>query len=264
MRSARTRTIHRKTRRTAALVLAFGVVAGACGGGDGDGGSTEGTIVGDTIVVDEDALEEARRDLEDEEAPVALTVDDTDVDDLNETSDGVAETDGAAEDEIEVAEAEDDPIDGLLNSLNVFNNCLADQGFELDGFPGDDSGRPPEDFEQDYIQALIACAAESGIQEAGAAFGEAQANLTPEEIEQTNFGLPVFKECLEDLGWEVGELVPDDRGALGFGDGVDFGLTPPGGGGIADFNTDDIAACRLEAEQYTAENFEPSSASDDG
>ena len=114
------------------------------------------------------------------------------------------------------------------------------------------------DFDQAYLQALGACAAESDIVASLEAFGEAQANLTPEEIAQTNFGLPVFKECLEDLGWTVGDLVPDERGALGFDGGVGGGLQPPDGTDDLDF--DDVGQCRQEAETHVAENYRPEDA----
>ena len=92
------------------------------------------------------------------------------------------------------------------------------------------------------------------------AFGEAQANLTPEEIAENNFGLPTFKACMEGLGWTVGELVPDERGALGFGGGPGAGLTPPDGQTALDL--DDVNTCRLETEAFVAENYVPEEAAD--
>lgn len=245
--------------RTPALIAVFGLLLVACGGGDSDG-TTEATIQGDIVVVDPEQVREALGEAspEDDDAepePEVASAGGAELSD--EPAEDGGDVDG--EDDIEVAEAEEDELDGLLNSLNVFNGCIADSGFSLDGFPGDGTGRTASDFDSDYLAALGACAAESGIQDAATSFGEAQANLTPEEIEQNNFGLPVFKECMEDLGWVVEDLVPDERGALGFGSsGV--GLQPPDGGGFADFNTDDINECRREAEQYVADNFVPAEA----
>lgn len=255
----RTRRANRRHFQVA-TAIAISLLLAACGGGDGDEDATEGSIQDDQVVIDPEQLEALREDTEDDGGAEVVTVDSEEAEALTEPEGGDEAEAGEDDDGIEVAEAEEDPIDGMLNSLNVFNACLADEGFELDGFPGDDSGRGVEDFDGAYLQALGACAASSGIQDAAASFAESQANLTPEEIEQTNFGLPVFKECLEDLGWEVGELVPDERGALGFGGDDGFGLTPPDGDSISDFNTDDISACRLEAEQFTAENFEAAEA----
>lgn len=244
-------------RRLVASVFVI-VVAAACGGGDADG-ATEATIQGDIVVVDPEQVQDAL-DARDADEPTPEVASATGADVSDEPADGGA-PDEDSDSEIDVAEAEEDELDGLLNALTMFSVCISDRGFELEGFPGDGSGRGPDDFDQEYLTALAGCAAESGVQEAATSFGESQANLTPEEIEQTNFGLPVFKACLEDLGWEVGELVPDERGALGFGDDG-FGLTPPGGGGVADFNTDDITACRTDAEQYVADNFDAGTASE--
>lgn len=238
-----------------ALGLVCALVSTACGGSDG-AGTDEVTIQGDIVVTDPEDVQEAidARGPDAEPTPEVASASGADTDSTSGGEADAAPADAGDQDEVEVAEVEEDELDGLLNSLTVFNTCLTGRGFDLDGFPGDGSGRTLEDFDQDYLAALGACAAESGIQEAADSFGESQANLTPEEIEQTNFGLPVFKTCMEDLGWTVGELVPDERGALGLGlDGV--GLTPPGGGGIGEFNTDDISTCRREAEQYVADNF---------
>ncbi len=245
--------------RVAGILLALLMVATACGGDDGDGGSTEGTIEGETIVVPQEQLEEAlaARDGEtDEDEPEPLSSENTDVTGQDASDD---DGDGGTGDEaeIEVAEAEEDELDGLLNAVTMFNSCLGDEGFEFMGAPGQD-GAAADEFEGDYLAALGKCATESDILAAFQAFGDAQANLTPEEIEETNFGLPVFKECMEDLGWEVAELVPDERGALGFGGpGAGTGLTPPEGTDALDL--EDVSTCRLAAEQHVADNFEAAS-----
>lgn len=233
------------------LLAVVAMLAAACGGGDdasGDGGTG---VAGGQVVIDQETLDRAREGSEAEELS-ADALEDGSAAAPDEGADETSEDD----DGIEVAEAEEDELDGLLNSLTLFNQCLEDAGFELEGFPGDDSGTALEDFDQAYLQALGACNTESGIADAAASFGESQANLSPEEIAATNFGLPVFRDCMVALGWEVEELVPDERGALGFGESG-AGLTPPGDGGLDDFNTEDISDCRLEAEQFTEENFDP-------
>ncbi len=242
-----------------ALGAAFAVtlLAAGCGGADGDSGDN----AAGQIVVSEEALESAiaerdgTSDAEIARVEGAESTDDSGGTDAPDPAAGAETEAEPEEDEIEVAEAEEDELDNLMNSLSTFNACLGEAGFELDGFPGDGSGREASDFDGAYLQALGACAAESGIQEAGSEFAASQANLTPEEIEATNFGLPIFKECMEDLGWVIGDLTPDERGALGFGESGNE-LQPPGGGGFEDFNTDDVSACRLEAEQYVADNFD--------
>lgn len=245
--------------KTLVAMLIAALVLGACGGGDGDGGSTA-TIEGDQVVVDPDAVAAAREQIENDDEAEPLRADE--VEDSADSGEGGSGAGGSgagataedeADDGIEVAEAEEDEIDGLLNSLTLFNQCLADEGYEFIGAPG--FGGTTEEFEPDYLAALGACATESDILAASEGFADAQANLSPEEIELNNLGLPVFRDCMIRLGWEVGELVPDERGALGFdtSDGG-FGLTPPGGGGLADFSADDIDECRREAEQFVADN----------
>ena len=248
-----------RARGWIALATIVTVVAAACGGGDSDGGTSQGTIQGDTVVVDEEQLAAARAELEAEEEgeePEIASAAETDVDAL---ADDGESGEAGEEDGIEVAEADEDELDGLLNAVTLFNQCLDDEGYEFMGAPGQD-GASPDDFEQGYLQALGACAAESNIVASLQAFGEAQANLTPEEIAENNFGLPTFKACMEGLGWTVGELVPDERGALGFGGGPGAGLTPPDGQTALDL--DDVNTCRLETEAFVAENYVPEEAAD--
>lgn len=250
-------------RRWVVLTAVVAMVVAACGGGgDSDGSTSQGTIQGDTVVVDEEQLAAARAELEAEEGgdePELASAAETDVDAL---ADDGAGDDGDGEgddDDIEVAEAEEDELDGLLNAVTIFNQCLDDEGYEFIGAPGQD-GAAADEFEQGYLQALGACAAESNIVASLQAFGEAQANLTPEEIAENNFGLPTFKACMEGLGWTVAELVPDERGALGFGVGAGGGLTPPDGQDALDL--DDVNTCRLETEAYVAENYVAEEAAD--
>lgn len=240
--------------QTIRLTVVIALLTTACSSGDDDGGTE--IRIDDQIVVDPEAVAAARDQIENDDdveaatAPVEteppVRTDDSDDDD--DADDQTA--DEAPETTIAVAEADEDELDSLLNALTVFNGCLADDGFEFMGAPGID-GATAEQFEQPYLQSLGRCAAVSNIAQSIQSFSESQANLTPEEIEQTNFGLPVFRECLIGLGWTVGELTPDERGALGF----DGQLQPPDG---ADgFATEDISDCRLEAEQYVADNFDP-------
>ena len=247
--------------RLVAMVATLAVVGAACGGGDGDGGSSEATIQGETIVVDEEQLAAARAELDaEDDEPELASAAESNLGDENDDAGADGDTADGSDDEIEVAEAEEDELDGLLNAVTVFNACLDDEGFEFIGAPGQD-GAGADEFEQPYLQALGACAAESNIVASLQAFGEAQANLTPEEIAENNFGLPFFKECMEGLGWTVAELVPDERGALGFGGaGAGTGLTPPDGQSALDL--DDVNTCRLETEAYVEANYVADEAAD--
>ena len=235
------------------------LVPSACGGG-GSSSDSEGTVVvggqGGQQVVNSDVIEDAqeqRDDNQDEDSQEeTLSVDDVEVEELNETP-----TEETEEEDIEVSESEEDPLDGLLNAVSIFQGCLDDEGVEFIGAPGqpgpDGETVDVSEFDQEYLMALQKCATESNILESFTSFSEAQANLTPEDIAQLNFGIPVFKECMERLGWEVDDLVPDERGQLGFGT-TGTGLTPPEGTeGL--LNTDDINECRQEAQQYVTENY---------
>ncbi len=234
------------------IVVVLGSLA--CGGG-GSGEESDNAVVIESakVVINTEAVEtaETQEDSSSEEAET-LSVEDVEVEELNTES-----TEAEEEEAIDVASAEEDPLDGLLNAVAKFQGCLDDDGVEFIGAPGqpgpDGETVDPSAFTPEYLQSLQKCATQSNILESFAAFGEAQANLTPEDIAQLNFGIPVFGECLERLGWEVGEIVPDERGALGFG-ANGSGLTPPSDSeGI--FPTDDINNCRQESTAYVAENY---------
>ena len=72
-----------------------------------------------------------------------------------------------AEDDIEVSEAEEDPLDGLLNAVATFQGCLEDDGFEFIGAPGqpgpDGETVDPSEFTPEYLGALQKCATESNL-----------------------------------------------------------------------------------------------------
>jgi len=225
----------------------------ACGGGSsGDESGNAVVIESAKVVINTEAVEQAETQESSGEEAATLSVEDVEVEELNTESEEVVEEEG-----IDVATAEEDPLDGLLNAVAKFQGCLDDDGVEFIGAPGqpgpDGEVADPSAFTSEYLQSLQKCATQSNILESFASFGEAQANLTPEDIAQLNFGIPVFGECLERLGWEVGEIVPDERGALGFG-ANGSGLTPPeNSDGI--FPTEDINNCRQESTAYVEENY---------
>jgi len=244
-----TSTISRRTSRTVTIAMAVGLILAGCGGSDSDEAADDGD---NGIVISQEQLDaaQAERD-ETEPEPEALSSDEAGVDTGGEDTNGEPEEDDPADNEIAVAEAGEDELDGFFNAISVFNACIDDEGYEFIGAPGQD-GATAEDFESDYLAVLGACATESEILSAFQSFGEAQANLSPAEIAQNNFGLPTFKECVEDLGWTVEDLVPDERGALGFG-ATGIGLQPPEG--AEGLNFDDANTCRTTAEQYVADNY---------
>ena len=261
-------------RRITTLIAMVTVllVVSSCGGGGSlesdQGNITAGAIdtgvqggqkvVSDAVIAKAEEKRDETQEVdsetqENDSKPVTLSADNVEPEELNE-----APSDSVEEDDIEVSEAEEDPLDGVLNAVSKFQSCLADEGVEFIGAPGqpgpDGNVVDPSEFTAEYLGALQMCATESDILNSFTAFSEAQANLTPEEITQLNFGIPVFKECMERLGWEVADLVPDERGQLGFGT-TGTGLTPPEGTeGL--LNTDDINECRQESQQYAEENYE--------
>lgn len=245
-----------QNRTSGLFAISLAVVLTACSGGGGADDPTSGRI-DDQVVIDPDAVAAAREQAEVTAAPATVAAPDP-VTTATPTSDGsgdaAASPDATAPTTLPVAEAEEDELDSLLNSLTVFNDCLSADGFEFIGAPGID-GATADQFEEPYLASLGKCATASNVVEALENFGAAQENRTPEEIAAFNFGLPVFRDCMIGRGWTVGELVPDERGALTFGNA----LTPPAG--TDGFGTDDVAECRLEAEQYVADNYEPEATS---
>ena len=118
-------------------IAVAGLILTACGGGSSSG-NEEGTVVGvqgGTQVVASDVIAEAQEQREsnqdEESGPQTLSTEDVEVEELNE-----APAEEEAEDEIEVSEAEEDPLDGLLNAVATFQGCLEDDGFEFIGAPG--------------------------------------------------------------------------------------------------------------------------------
>jgi len=233
----------------------------SCSGGNSGNGSSEETIAGaqgGQQVVSQDIIDaaQAQRDNTSEtieeivEEVGVLSVEEVEVEEL------VTEIEEEVEEEIDVATAEEDPLEGLLNGLSIFNTCMDDEGFEFIGVPGqpgpDGETLDPDQIEPGYIEALQKCATQSNILDSLQTYSDAQANLTTEQIAQINFGIPVFKECMERLGWEVEELAPDARGLLQFGQNG-AGLTPPEG--TEQLDPEDIFTCRSEAQTYTSDNY---------
>ncbi len=241
----------------------------SCSGGNSGNGSSEETIAGaqggqqvvsqdiidaaqaqrnNTSETIEEIAEEAIEEIAEEVG--VLSVEEVEVEEL------VTEIEEEVEEEIDVATAEEDPLEGLLNGLSIFNTCMDDEGFEFIGVPGqpgpDGETLDPDQIEPGYIEALQKCATQSNILDSLQTYSDAQANLTTEQIAQTNFGIPVFKECMERLGWEVEELAPDARGLLQFGQNG-TGLTPPEG--TEQLDPEDIFTCRSEAQTYTSDNY---------
>ena len=74
-----------------------------------------------------------------------------------------------------------------------------------------------------------------------AATNAAQADLSPEEIEEQNRSFLAFRECLVGRGWVIPEPVPNENGLLFGGVQETQQWEPPAGETLID--SDDIAEC---------------------
>ncbi|MEL0000013.1 MAG: hypothetical protein VW623_07875, partial [Acidimicrobiaceae bacterium] len=95
------------------------------------------------------------------------------------------------------------------------------------------------------IDALVACAARSQIQERLAEADAATADLTAEEVENQNRQFIAFRDCMVGRGWGIPEPVPNEQGLLfgGFASTASW-VAPPG---ESLTTSDDLGECQSEA-----------------
>lgn len=98
------------------------------------------------------------------------------------------------------------------DALIDFNVCLANQGRQFIGIPGQ-SGDPGT-LHPDYVKAVTSCNNESGVSELLDQQLERSINLTALERQRTNEERRVVYNCLIDLGWELAGLEPNTAGLL--------------------------------------------------
>ena len=171
-----------RSTRLVAVLLAVGVIAGCGGGGDGD----------------DDAASNGGAKLQ------AAGEVDVDVDDAGAS--GSTTT-------IPLDEAEEGPaIVRLGSAWTAFRECIKEAGFGDEPLPTGENGTA--DLDPAYTEALGRCNNETGIVDAFQAFQAEGENLDPEQIELQNVGLIAFRECILRRGWEMGELEPNENGAL--------------------------------------------------
>jgi hypothetical protein len=224
------------TRCLSALVTGFALVAAACGGGGGD---TSGAVTlrsAGAIAVDAD--------------DVATTT----------STEAVAAAGGAGEADNVAAPGDDEtadttttlpqeelePGEALFEAVGAFQSCLDAEGYEFIGIPSQDETDPEAPVnQQSYIDALVACAARSQIQERLAEADAAQADLTPEEIEDQNRQFIAFRDCMVGRGWGIPDPVPNEQGLLFGGFGSTTSWVAPPGESLA--SSDDIGECTSEA-----------------
>ena len=219
-------------RYVVVLVLAALAVS-ACGGGDSDDSGPRIISSDDDTVI---------------ELP-----DDDEVVELVDTGDASAPEEGESAAEVsepssdEEAEAPDDTIplaedDGgplaLLDAVAAFQACLSGEGFEFLG-PPDPTDPNALSSQQPYVDALIKCNTETGVQQAFEESQAADADLSPEEIQERNESFVIVVDCLRGKGWDIEDPVPDGAGLL---QPAPDGFASPDG----TINNDDIAACIAE------------------
>ncbi|MDZ4825820.1 MAG: hypothetical protein SGJ13_05055 [Actinomycetota bacterium] len=102
-----------------------------------------------------------------------------------------------------VPQNEDDrPVEArMFEAFTTFRDCLADDGYELEGDPRDPNN--PAMQNPDYVAALTKCAARSNIAEIFQEMQAAAENYTPEQVEERNEGFLTLADCLERRGWII-------------------------------------------------------------
>ena len=103
-----------------------------------------------------------------------------------------------------------------LNEASVeFNSCLSAEGYDrFLGFPDSEGDSNAPENQKRYRDALELCNTRSGIGALRERFAESRAERTPQQIEQVNELMLEALDCLRAKGWDVGDPLPDETGAL--------------------------------------------------
>ena len=238
-----------------ALLTSLALVAAGCGGGGGETSRTVTLLAEDApaqIVVSTTVASTTTAAPTTTTAPTTTDVPSTSAEEAtaSETSvDTVPEPEPTPEETttttVEVVKetiplAEEEVPAGIkmMDALEEFNNCLADEGVEFIGRPNTDLGPDDPVNQPGYIQALTLCAAQSGIVEAMQEFQSSRVGRTPEQIREDNEQFIELADCLRGKGWTVSDPIPDADGSLGPGE--DFS------GPDGDLALDDIRDCISE------------------
>lgn len=223
----------RPVRVAATLTLAL--IAASCGGGGSDEpDDAGGVVVRDISVETVDGSDITADDAEPDAAAPAET---------DEDSDGAGNDDTDTSTTLPQAD-ETSPQEDLFAAVAEFQSCMEAEGVEFIGPPDPALGADAPQNQQPYIDSLILCAARSDIQNKIAAAQAAQAELTPEEIEDQNRTFLEFRDCMIGRGWTIPMPVPDDSGLL-FSLGTTSEWEGPPGETLID--SDDVQACQDEA-----------------
>lgn len=222
--------------RIVGVALGSVLIAASCGGGDDDTADAGGVVVRDISVDTVDGS-----DIEPEttaDGPTASSSSDD-----GDTASADAETDNESADTTTTLPQADEttPQQDLFAAIEVFQSCMTAEGIEFIGAPDASLGADAPQNQQPYIDSLILCATRSDIQNKIAAAQSAQADLSPEEVEEQNRTFLAFRDCMIGRGWTIPEPTPGDNGLL-----FQFAQTqewegPPGESLI---DSDDVAECQ--------------------
>lgn len=122
----------------------------------------------------------------------------------------------------------------LFAAYQKFTSCLQADGFKVEGNLQDRNN--PAFQNKEYVAALTKCAARSDILATLRATNEANAKLTPAEVQSKNENLKKIGDCLKKRNWTV-KFTTNDIGLL-----QPIQFTSPEGG----INERDINQCVTE------------------
>lgn len=122
----------------------------------------------------------------------------------------------------------------LFSAYQKFTSCLKADGFKVEGNLQDRNN--PAFQNKEYVASLTKCAARSDILGALRASREANAKLTPEEVQEKNENFKKISDCLKKRNWTISFSTSD----IGLLQPVQF--TSPDGG----INERDIDQCVTE------------------
>ena len=168
----------------------------------------------------------------------SVDTDDVAVSSSTTTSTTTTTTAEPVKETIPLAEEKVPPGIQMMDALEEFNGCLAEEGVEFIGAPNADLGAGDPVNQPAYIEALTLCAGRSGIVTAMQEFQKSRVGRSPEKIREDNEQFIALTECLRRKGWTVSDPMPDADGSLGPGE--DF-RGPDG-----DLDIGDIRSCISE------------------
>jgi hypothetical protein len=159
-----------------------------------------------------------------------------------ENASQTGETSAAGETTSDTIAVADDrsPEERLFDSFAQFRGCLEQRGTEFIGVPDPANPDSPTN-DPTYLESLGVCASQSDILASLEDVQSAADDLSPEEVEQRNEGVLLFRDCMEERGYTV-ELQAGPNGALS-----PTGIESPDGGQF-DLDSRDMEACASDAQ----------------